>query len=217
MRPLVLRLAVFVGAVSVLAACGGDDGGLQKLRTVSNPADQARAEAFALTVVDLPSGWRGTGSGPVVAETCDEVDFSGLVARGTEVRDFTVESGTVVTSTAIVFSIPSDAQAAFERYARPEIAACLVEVTSENEKPRTTIRKLALPRLGAQTAGYEIGFDLPTSIADVRTPSYVSHIFIRQARGLAHLVFLEIGSSFDRSLRRHLAEVVAERLRLTFA
>jgi hypothetical protein len=166
-RGLILAVALIALAVAAPAQAA-------KAPKVSvDPADQTWAQSIPLAAADLGTGWTSSGSGgsPTVegAKSGDDLpcggwdpDFSDLTITGDEASPYFHGAGaSMISSEAMIWSTPDQAQAQWDRTNQPAFLACLAATAWSSSTKTVKISvgatgPLAFPSDAPRTAAYRI-------------------------------------------------------------
>jgi hypothetical protein len=174
--PLVRRLlAVGLGALVLCAAAAAATGDPQYQMS---PSDQSWADSIVLGVNDLGTGWRkstsgggssdggGTGEDPA----CSTPDESDLIMTGDSASpDFSRSDGAWLSTAAVVWQTPEQAQADWDRNVQPGLLSCLAASLSASSTKQVKVvvagkQQLTYPSIGGRTAAYRVSLVLKTSV-----------------------------------------------------
>lgn len=140
------------------------------------PADRSWADAIILNATDLGTGWRSSGSaGSMTGEgansaTCSGPDESDLILTGGSYSpDFVRADGAYVSSSAIVWQTPEQAQADWDRNVQPGLMSCLAADLQASSTKQVKIvvtgrRQLEWPALAPRSAAYRLSLVLKARI-----------------------------------------------------
>jgi len=140
------------------------------------PADQTWAESILLGTQDLGTGWRSTGSGGSVttggaeSATCSAPDESDLVLTGGSYSpDFFRSDGAYVSTSAMVWQTPEQAQADWDRNVQPALMGCLAADLEASSTKQVKIvvtgrQQLNWPALAPRSAAYRLKLVLKATV-----------------------------------------------------
>ncbi len=199
-------------------------------QVVLDPIDQSWSESTVLTPTDLGNGWRETtqqesGSGGDDSSTfCPEAnpDQSDLTATGGAASDFT-RGASSVSSIAIVWRTPEQAQANFERTiaVMPALMNCTAQLFSGSiagiKITVTANRGLQFPALAPRISAYRISLVIKSTgrTKKKRKPTVVNYDTIILGNGRASAWLFVISDSsrpVSRAKERSLATALAGRM-----
>jgi hypothetical protein len=156
-------------ALTALAFCGvATAAATKEPQYLPAPADQTWAESILLGSQDLGTGWRGTGSGGNVttggaeSATCSAPDESDLILTGGSFSpDFFRNDGAYVSTSAIVWQTPEQAQADWDRNVQPGLMGCLAADMEASGTKQVKIvvtgrQQLNWPQLAPRSAAYRL-------------------------------------------------------------
>jgi hypothetical protein len=217
-RPIACVLLLLVVLPST-AGCGSSNSpDTNKPQTRINPQDKAKAEQIIFHLSDFPAGWRAeTTKDTSGTPKCFKLKFNDLTVTGkADSKDFVHGDVTRATSADSIYLNVQQAHAAFKRAASDRLAKCFSDYlqsqsTSDVKITGTSFGKLRFPQLGDESGAYQIAIELKTQ--GLTPTAYVDLVFIRQARALALLAFIDAFSPFDEQLKEQLARTVAGRMR----
>ena len=172
--PLVRRLVVVVlGALAFSAAAAAATGDPQYQL---NPTDQSWAESITLGSGDLGTDWQqasdgGRSSRSTGDPACSTPDESDLIMTGSSASpDFTRSDGAWMSTAAVVWQTPDQAQADWDRNVQPGLLSCLASSLSASSTKRVKIvvtgkRQVAFPAIaGSRSAAYRLSLILKSSV-----------------------------------------------------
>jgi hypothetical protein len=220
---VVVSAAVFCG----VAAAASTDPQVEIV-----PADQAWADSIVLTTPDLGTGWKargsgggaggGGGGGDVACSTPDESDLT--LTGGSDSPDFQRTDGAFVSSTAIIWKTPEQAQADWDRNVQPGLLSCLAAgIASASTKQIkivvTAKKQLAYPALAPRTAAYRVSYVYRTTIKvrkkwrKISMPATFDFVALGSGRATAMLVMVSLNARrLDERYKQGLATMLAGRM-----
>jgi hypothetical protein len=176
--PLVRRLLVVVfGALAFCAAATAATGDPQYQL---NPADQSWADSILVGSADLGADWKqaggggsidgssGGGGGDTACSTPDESDL--IMTGGSASPDFIRSDGAWMSTAAVVWQTPDQAQADWDRNVQPGLLSCLASSlsTSSTKKVKIVVagkKQLAFPAIaGGRSAAYRLSLILKGTV-----------------------------------------------------
>jgi hypothetical protein len=156
-------------ALTALAFCGvAAAAATNEAQYQPAPADQTWAESILIGSTDLGTGWRSSGSGGNVttggaeSPTCSAPDESDLVLTGGSFSpDFFRSDGAYVSSSAIVWQTPEQAQADWDRNVQPGLMGCMAADLEGSSTKKVKIvvtarQQLNWPTLAPRSAAYRL-------------------------------------------------------------
>jgi hypothetical protein len=209
---VVAVLGTAVLSATALAA----EGDPQKRHT---PADTAKARSIVLKRGDLGAGWKRDTS----PDTDDDLacsyydpDQSDLVETGSAEGNFESQIA-FVASEASIYRTAAQAQTAWSRAAKRELARCFGELLAKElrrEVGQVRIVRagvLPFPRVAPQTAAWRIVARITESGRTL--PLTVDLIALRRARIIVLLGVIQFGPTPQAAAERQLARLLASRMR----
>jgi hypothetical protein len=208
----VLALVVLAAALAVPAVASPPK---QKF----TPAGNAAAKAVVVKLADLPAGFKVTrGGGGGAGVTCSKFNpkQSDLTQIGKASTAFESSDGLVnIASLAGVFASTAQAQASWDRIAKPALLNCLASIVESVATQSTTVTvaskgRHALKVPGRRAAAYRI-------VADVKAGAEQAKIYldvIMQGGGRADTVLMvtSVAAPPAAALEKKLAAAIAGRL-----
>jgi hypothetical protein len=170
-RRLVLVTLIALAFCGVAGAAASGDPQYQPA-----PADQSWADGIVLNAKDLGTGWHSLGTGGNVtgagedSATCSGPDEADLILTGGSYSpDFIRTDGAWVTSSAMVWQTPEQAQADWDRNVQPGLMGCLAAALQELGTKQIKVvvtgrRQLEWPALAPRSAAYRISLVLKASV-----------------------------------------------------
>jgi hypothetical protein len=213
----VVALAVVASTLVVTGVAFAAKGDPKKHHT---PADMSRARSVVLRTADLPAGWKSApsssnGGGNLHCKGFDP-DESDLTETGkAESPDFS-KSLAYISSSASVYLTGLQAQASWNRVVKPGLLTCLKSLFEQGASSGGTTTKvlgeglLAFPKLAPRTAAFRISF--LTKSTSLSLKGDVDVVLLGRGRIDVVMLFVAFGAP-DATLERHLAAVVASRLK----
>ncbi len=103
---------------------------------------------------------------------------------------------------------------AFKRVAADKLAQCFSDHMKKQSDSDVKVKnvswgRLGFPHLGERSAAYQIAVDLETH--GLTPTAYFDIVFIQRKRALSVLMFADILSPFDESLKERLSRAVVQR------
>jgi hypothetical protein len=172
--PLVRRLAAVAFAALAFCAAAAAAGGDPQFQPA--PVDQGWADSIVLGPKDVGSGWRSSGLGGSMdgsgasSATCSAPDESDLVLTGGSYSpDFLRGDGAFVSSSALVWQTPEQAQADWDRNMQPAIMGCLAAGLQESSTKKVKVivtgrKQLPAPGIAARSAAYRLAIVLKATV-----------------------------------------------------
>jgi hypothetical protein len=205
-----------LGAAVLSAGALAAEGDPQKRHT---PADTTKARSIVLKRADLGPGWKRDTS----PDTDDDLgcayydpDESDLVETGNAEGNFETQIAFVGSEVSIYRTV-ADAQAAWRRGAKPELARCFAELlVRELRKDFSAVRTvragvMAFPRVAPKTMAWKIVVRVTQSGRVL--PLNVDAIALGRGRIVTLLAAIQFGSPPSAAAERQLAALLARRMR----
>jgi hypothetical protein len=138
-------------------------------------ADQAWADSIVLAMKDMGTGWQSSGSGGtmtggVSSGTCSGPDESDLVLTGGSYSPgFFRGDGASVSSSAVVWQTPEQAQADWDRNIQPALMGCIAAVLQSSAPKKIKVvvtgrQQLNWPAIAPRSAAFRISLLLKTTV-----------------------------------------------------
>ena len=212
-----VALSVVATALVVTGVAFAAKGDPKKHHT---PADMRRARSVVLRPADLPADWKSAPSSPNSGGNLHckgfDPDESDLTETGTaDSPDFS-KSLSFISSSASLYLTAAQAQASWNRVVKPGLLTCLkslFEQGASSSGTTTTVLGeglLAFPKLAPRTAAFRMAF--LTKSTSLSLKGDVDVVLLGRGRIDVVMLFVAFGAP-DATLERHLASVVASRLR----
>jgi hypothetical protein len=206
----VVLAAGFALAVSTAGALAVEDG---KPKLAITKSGQARAQRIGLRLGDFGPGWRAEkGADNNSSSKCFNRDLSALTLNGrAESPDFFHGAVTFAASLSAVFATAPQARRAFAAL-RSALDDCLVrELDKQSGIDDVSGGPLSFPRLGERSTAFQVVGHAKEG--ELSVAIYADVVVIQRERALALLVFADMVTPFEESLKERLARAVAQRMK----
>jgi hypothetical protein len=212
-----LALAALAGTASAAVTKAGDP------KKRHNAADQAWAERIRIQRNDLGAGdWRvePPESDHGAPKQCQDPDMSDLIETGSAENPNFSRNGSAVSSASLVLQTPAQMRAAFARVARAPFTECLSWAFKKGAAAAgarvriTSTTSLRASQLAPMAKAGRVDIVVSGPAASVR--GHFSYYLLARGRASVLLVigsFTRPAAPISASLERHLATVVAQRLK----